>query len=133
MDVVLGHQSQIEKWQVLRVGVLHRNELREYVLSVGAESGIKRNCHKALEALEQNSISTVFGCASAVLGADSIVWGDQYLAIILHEVRTVSVFPQESQESQDGHLEEGILDSTDFVLGVEIADDLFVDARDLGH
>ena len=73
---MLGHQAQVEQREVLRVGVLHRHELSQYVLGVGAESGVQRDGHEALEALEQDGVGRVFDVPATGLRADAVVRGD---------------------------------------------------------
>ena len=130
---MLGHETQVEQREIFRVGVLDGDELGEHVLSVGAESGVGRNGHETLETLEQDGVGSVLDVAGADLGADAVVRGDQDLAVVLHEGGTARVLLDAAQEAQDGHLQEGVLHTADFVVGVEVADDLPVDLRDLGH
>lgn len=130
---MLGHETEIEQGKILGVGVLDGNELSQHVLSVSAESGVGRDGHEALEALEQNRVGAVLDVARTDFGAHSVMGGDEDFAIVLHEGRTVGVLLEAAEEPQNGHLQERILDSTYFVLGVEVAHDLPVNLGHFGH
>jgi hypothetical protein len=128
-QVVLGHQVEVEQREVLRVGVLHRDELPQHVRHHLAQLRTRLQQHEALEALEQDGVGAVLQVGRHSR-AHRVVADHQDLRELLVEAAREP--PQRAQELEDGHLQEGVLHAADLVLSVVLLRDQPVGPGDLG-
>ena len=95
LQVMLGHEPQVEKRQILGVGIFGRNKLSQHIFSVLAEVGIGRYSHETLETLKKDSISSVLDVI-ADSRAHSVMGTHQNLSVVLHEQRAICTLFQSS-------------------------------------
>lgn len=86
--------------------------------------------HETLEAFEKDSISAVFQVVGN-FGADVVMRNNKNFNEIF--IKRVGVSFEDSQQFEDGDLEERILDASDFILSVVFLDNHFVSFANFGN